>query len=181
MKHGSKGKSLMRGTSRSSSRDLLDYDENISCQIDEEDAGVDELLALLGDDDSPEEQSSQDDEEQQLRIPDSSVESYGEVALAPGVGKSSDPVRMYLREMGGVSLLTREGEVVIAKRIEQGELDIYNEVYCSPIALCYILDLANKLKEGTIRFREVFADDDSSSNMNEDMDVIQAMLMMTNG
>jgi len=55
------------------------------------------------------------------------------------VGKTGDPVRMYLREMGTVSLLSREGEVEIAKKIEKGENQVIHEVLTSPLALTYIL------------------------------------------
>ncbi|HEX5022506.1 MAG TPA: RNA polymerase sigma factor region1.1 domain-containing protein, partial [Candidatus Binatia bacterium] len=51
------------------------------------------------------------------------------------VGKTGDPVRMYLREMGTVSLLSREGEVEIAKKIEEGENRVLDEVLSSPLAL----------------------------------------------
>ena len=51
------------------------------------------------------------------------------------VGKTGDPVRMYLREMGTVSLLSREGEVEIAKKIENGENRVLDEVLSSPLAL----------------------------------------------
>src|SRR4051812_31169932 len=51
---------------------------------------------------------------------------------------SSDPVRMYLQEMGGVALLSREDEVVIAKSIESGELEVRKAVFSLPIALQYV-------------------------------------------
>ena len=63
------------------------------------------------------------------------------------VGKTGDPVRMYLREMGTVSLLSREGEVEIAKKIEEGENRVINEVLSNPLALRYILDLGEKLAQ----------------------------------
>ena len=59
--------------------------------------------------------------------------------------KSNDPVRMYLRKMGSVSLLTREGEVEIAKRIEQGEHMILGAILNSPVAVREIIDLGDKL------------------------------------
>ncbi|HEX6800951.1 MAG TPA: RNA polymerase sigma factor region1.1 domain-containing protein, partial [Candidatus Binatia bacterium] len=71
------------------------------------------------------------------------------------VGKTGDPVRMYLREMGTVSLLSREGEVEIAKKIEHGENKVINEVLSSPLALRYILDLGEKLAQHEIRVREI--------------------------
>jgi len=70
--------------------------------------------------------------------------------------------------MGGVSLLTREGEVVIAKKIEAGELEIENEVYRCPVALEYVVDVAEQLKDGQVRLRDLFGDDDSSSETESD-------------
>ena len=103
-----------------------------------------------------------------LRIAeDTDTTAAEEAARAPGMAKGSDPVRMYLREMGGVSLLTREGEVVLAKRIEEGKIEISNEVLRSPIALQYIIGLAEDLKEDRVRVRDLFAEDDSAVNQNE--------------
>lgn len=82
-------------------------------------------------------------------------------------GKGTDPVRMYLREMGGVNLLTREGEVVIAKRIEQGEKDVLHEVHRCPLSLAYISKLGDDLKEGLIRVRDLFADEDVATENTE--------------
>src|SRR6266516_1082234 len=75
------------------------------------------------------------------------------------VGKTGDPVRMYLREMGTVSLLSREGEVEIAKKIEEGENRVINEVLSSPLALTYILDLGEKLAQHEIRVREIIKEE----------------------
>ncbi len=76
------------------------------------------------------------------------------------IGRTSDPVRMYLREMGQVSLLTREGEVEIAKRIEEGEGLITQVVLRTPIALEEIISLGNELSEGTIGISEITKDYD---------------------
>jgi RNA polymerase primary sigma factor len=75
-----------------------------------------------------------------------------------GYGKSNDPVRMYLRKMGSVSLLTREGEVEIAKRIEEGEKEVLASVLASSIAIKEILDLGERLEKGKIRVREIIKD-----------------------
>jgi RNA polymerase primary sigma factor len=75
-----------------------------------------------------------------------------------GYGKSNDPVRMYLRKMGSVSLLTREGEVEIAKRIEEGEKEVLAAVLSSSIAIREILDLGERLRKGKIRVREIIKD-----------------------
>ena len=72
--------------------------------------------------------------------------------------KSNDPVRMYLRKMGTVSLLTREGEVEIAKRIENGEHQVLAAILSSPIAVREIIDIGEKLKKHKIRVKEIIRD-----------------------
>ena len=88
----------------------------------------------------------------------------------PGYGKSNDPVRMYLRKMGSVSLLTREGEVEIAKRIEEVEKEILAAVLSSSIAIREILDLGDRLRKGKIRVREIIKDqgDESQAEVEEE-------------
>jgi RNA polymerase primary sigma factor len=72
-----------------------------------------------------------------------------ELDLTPGaLEKTNDPVRMYLREMGTVPLLTREGEVEIAKRIERGQLKVLKALSRSPIVVREILALGEDLKKG---------------------------------
>ncbi|HEX4802573.1 MAG TPA: RNA polymerase sigma factor RpoD [Myxococcaceae bacterium] len=75
----------------------------------------------------------------------------------PG-GKSNDPVRLYLRKMGSVSLLTREGEVEIAKRIEEGEKEVLRALLACKVAVAEIIDIGVKLKSGKLRIREVVKD-----------------------
>src|SRR5438105_3111923 len=72
--------------------------------------------------------------------------------------KSNDPVRMYLRKMGSVSLLTREGEVEIAKRIEEGEKEVLDAVLHSSIAIKEIIQIGDRLRKGKMRVREVIRD-----------------------
>src|SRR5204863_194202 len=68
------------------------------------------------------------------------------------------PVRMYLRKMGSVSLLTREGEVEIAKRIEDGEKEVLDAVLHSSIAIKEIIQIGERLRKGKMRVREVIRD-----------------------
>src|SRR5262249_53500238 len=77
--------------------------------------------------------------------------------------KTNDPVRMYLRKMGSVSLLTREGEVEIAKRIEEGEKKLLEVVLNSPIAVREILSLGERLKKSKMRVKEVVKDYDEEA------------------
>ena len=75
----------------------------------------------------------------------------------PGA-RSNDPVRLYLRKMGSVSLLTREGEVEIAKRIEEGEKEVLRALLACRVSVAEILDIGNRLKAGKLRIREVVKD-----------------------
>src|SRR5438067_10397997 len=72
--------------------------------------------------------------------------------------KSNDPVRMYLRKMGSVSLRTRGGEVEIAKRIEDGEKEVLDAVLHSSIAIKEIIQIGERLRKGKMRVREVIRD-----------------------
>ena len=75
-------------------------------------------------------------------------------------GRTSDPVRMYLREMGQVSLLTREGEVEIAKRIEEGEALVARVIVKTPIAFKEVINLGDRLAKGQISVAEITKDYD---------------------
>jgi RNA polymerase primary sigma factor len=79
---------------------------------------------------------------------------------------TSDPVRMYLQEMGAVSLLTREQEVEIAKQIEAGEREVRDEVLALPFTLTYLLELADRIKVGEISERELL-DEESDTEEEE--------------
>ena len=85
----------------------------------------------------------------------------GELDLTPGsLEKTNDPVRMYLREMGTVPLLTREGEVAIAKRIERGQLLVLKTISRSPIILKELLTVGEDLRRGTRSIKEIVQFDD---------------------
>jgi RNA polymerase primary sigma factor len=84
-----------------------------------------------------------------------------ELDLTPGLlEKTTDPVRIYLREMGLVPLLTREGEVALAKRIERGRLLVLKTITRSPIVIKELLEIANDLREGTRSIKEIVLFDD---------------------
>ena len=74
--------------------------------------------------------------------------------------RTSDPVRMYLRKMGSVSLLTREGEVEIAKRIEEGERRMLQAVLNSSVAVEELLEIGDRLRKGKLRVKDVVKDID---------------------
>ena len=86
-----------------------------------------------------------------------------ELDLTPSaIDKTNDPVRMYLREMGTVPLLTREGEVAIAKRIERGKLSIIKAVSRMPLVVERVIGMGDQVKSGdrTVRELVVFQDDE---------------------
>ena len=77
------------------------------------------------------------------------------LAMMPIAGKTGDPVKMYLREMGLVSLLSREGEVEIAKKIEEGARETMSAIFRLSISINEVLGLAVKLESGEIRIKNV--------------------------
>ncbi|PYX85224.1 MAG: RNA polymerase sigma factor RpoD, partial [Acidobacteria bacterium] len=84
-----------------------------------------------------------------------------ELDLTPGtLEKTNDPVRMYLREMGTVPLLTREGEVEIAKRIERGQNRVLKALSRSPIVIRELLDMGEDLKKGVRSIKELVTFDE---------------------
>ena len=94
---------------------------------------------------------------------DAKKELAAEAGLDLGFGvdpKSQDPVRIYLREMGSVPLLTRESEVVIAKRIERGQLVILKAIALSPIIIKEIIAVGEGLRKGVRSIKEIVQFDD---------------------
>jgi len=99
-----------------------------------------------------------------------------ELDLTPGtLEKTNDPVRMYLREMGTVPLLTREGEVEIAKRIERGQMRVLKALSRSPIVIREISALGEDLKRGVRNIKEVVIFDEEE--LTEE--VVQARVKAT--
>jgi RNA polymerase primary sigma factor len=101
-----------------------------------------------------------------------------ELDLSPGtLEKTNDPVRMYLREMGTVPLLTREGEVEIAKRIERGQLRVMKAISRSPIVIREIVALGEDLRRGVRNIKEVVTFDEEE--LTEE--ILQARVRQTVG
>src|SRR5262252_7741855 len=95
--------------------------------------------------------------------PDPKEDLAAEADLDLSVGldsKSQDPVRIYLREMGSVPLLTREGEVVIAKRIERGQLVVMKAITRSPMVIKEIIAVGESLRKGVRSIKEIVQFDD---------------------
>ncbi|WP_028586967.1 RNA polymerase sigma factor RpoD [Desulfocurvus vexinensis] len=113
---------------------------------------------------------------------DSEDEPAGELELtdsedaADYSSRSTDPVRMYLREMGAVSLLDREGEVVIAKKIEAGEMEVLYALVEVPVAIEELSRVGKDLRDGKVKLKDVVKtieeDDPSEDEMNQRQRVI---------
>jgi RNA polymerase primary sigma factor len=89
------------------------------------------------------------------------VSEEADLDLTPGaLEKTNDPVRMYLREMGTVPLLTREGEVAIAKRIERGQLLVLKTISRAPLILKEIVAVGEDLRRGSRSIKEIVQFDD---------------------
>ena len=93
--------------------------------------------------------------------------------------KGNDPVRLYLRKMGSVSLLTREGEVEIARRIEKGEREIVRAILLSPLGTYEIIQLGVRLDAGRIKVKAIFRgleDEETQYNEQEYIDKIHELI-----
>ena len=123
--------------------DVLERLEGANIPVAENDAAMLERASTMALDE--EEPEAADEEDLDLDL------------SAGALDKSNDPVRLYLREMGVVPLLTREGEVAIAKRIERGQIKTHKAIFRSPIAIERLLRLGEELEEGLVTIRETVA------------------------
>ena len=111
--------------------------------------------------------------------PEFEFDLEGELDLDPGIDNSTDdPVRMYLREMGSIELLTREGEVDVAKKIEDGQLELIEIFSNSDLIIQYLIDLNKRLKTYKIRARQVVSGLDDDDNVIEDEEVATRKLIV---
>ncbi|MGV8074624.1 MAG: RNA polymerase sigma factor RpoD [Syntrophobacteraceae bacterium] len=118
------------------------------------------------------------DSEQQAPVAGESVvadsdavieEEEDELHIDPdAAGRVTDPVKMYLREMGQVSLLTREGEVEIAKRIEAGEREIFNAIMESSIGIKEIMNIKERLETTSARIHDILREVDEEITPEEE-------------
>ncbi|MCA9586253.1 MAG: sigma-70 family RNA polymerase sigma factor, partial [Myxococcales bacterium] len=160
------------------SKGFMTYDEvNDALPAD---AGVDQMddvMSVLGDEDIEIVDAATQVKIAPKRIVEEEAAEKSKVVSRPEkddedggyYSKSNDPVRMYLRKMGSVSLLTREGEVEIAKRIEQGEHMVLGAILNSPVAVREIIDLGDKLRKHKIRVKDIIRDaDDENAEFDEE-------------
>jgi RNA polymerase primary sigma factor len=87
---------------------------------------------------------------------------------ADSIGDSSDPVRLYLREMGNFQLLSREQEVEIAKRIEAGENEVEEEILRSPVTLDLVIEMGSRIEAGEADLRDLFEENEEPADADEE-------------
>jgi len=180
--HGRDRKEVQQLIDLGKSKGFLTYEE-VNDALPPEMVGADQVedvMSALGDEDIEIVDAATQVKIAPKRIADEEameakkVQVRGEEAAEesdPYYSKSNDPVRMYLRKMGSVSLLTREGEVEIAKRIEQGELGVLKAILNSPIAVREIIEIGDKLRKHKIRVKDIIRD---AEDDNEEFDEEEA-------
>ncbi|HKY73663.1 MAG TPA: RNA polymerase sigma factor RpoD [Nitrospira sp.] len=113
--------------------------------------------------------AEQEDAGEEADEGDAGDENEKEIDLTPGaLSRTDDPVRLYLKEMGSVALLSREGEIEIAKRIEEGKRDIAFVIYGMPMTIEFILSLRDQLKNGKIDVREIVPIQETEEDFEEE-------------
>jgi RNA polymerase primary sigma factor len=113
--------------------------------------------------------ADQEDAGEEVDEGDAGDDSEKEIDLTPGaLSRTDDPVRLYLKEMGSVALLSREGEIEIAKRIEEGKRDIAFVIYGMPMTIEFILSLRDQLKNGKIDVREIVPIQETEEDFEEE-------------
>ncbi len=95
-----------------------------------------------------------------------------------GQSKNNDPVRMYLRKMGSVSLLTRDGEVEIAKRIEEGEQKVLDVLLESPFGVREMIAIGERIKRGKLKMKDVLRDYETDFAERSDEEVCAELLAL---
>ena len=129
--------------------------------------------------DNPEEEDTEEDdaeEEAPAKTTKASAKTTGDDA---DFGSVTDPVKMYLREMGMVTLLSREGEIEIAKKIEVGEQEVLKAMLETTIAVEMILDLCDSIRAGSLRPKHVLRDVDEGDTQVDEEDQIGRFLATT--
>ncbi len=92
------------------------------------------------------------------------------IGLLAAIGKTGDPVKMYLREMGMVSLLSRDGEIEIAKRIEDGLRESMRAVFSMPMSVQEVISIGERLKSGELKIKSILENLEDEEGNEEDSD-----------
>src|SRR3990172_12317503 len=129
---------------------------------------LDDVMTMFGDMDIEVVDASQRVKITEHRVEEAEEEFEPEAEeVVEFLGRIGDPVRMYLKEMGSVSLLTKDKEVEIAKRIERGEREVLNVILTSPVTLKEVLNIGEKIRKGKASVIEVVKGIDDESPEEE--------------
>ena len=104
------------------------------------------------------------------------AEEAEETPVAAEYAKGADPVKLYLKKMGSVSLLTREGEVEIAKRIEEGEVEILRALLASKLGTLAIVDLGERMETGRTKVKDVIRGVDEEISVDDEKRYLEKVL-----
>ena len=148
---------------------------------------IDDVMNLLSENeieiiDSFKRAKDLDDEEDSDEIPlvpgsSLNADEAGEEGVVPAeVSRGADPVKLYLKKMGSVSLLTREGEVEIAKRIEEGELDILRALLASKLGTLAIVDLGERLETSRTKVKDVIRGVDEEVSLDDEKKYLEKIM-----
>lgn len=147
---------------------------------------IDEVMNLLSENEievidsakRPKESDEEEEGEESAMMPGAGVpgEDGEEVPVAGDLARGADPVKLYLKKMGSVSLLTREGEVEIAKRIEEGEVDILRALLASKLGTLAIVDLGERLETGRTKVKDVIRGVDEEVSLDDEKKYLEKVL-----
>jgi RNA polymerase primary sigma factor len=179
-----------KATGRSTEQGYIPFDEAAEPAAAAEEVSteqIDSIISLFGEEDTETSRSdgkvrqTSDDESEDgedLFLEDSEEEDDEENVDA-GLGKTDDPVRLYLKEMGTVPLLSKEGEVAIAKRIEEGKREAAQIIYGLPFALLDVREMGDRLRKGKVSIQEIVqsGDDELDDVQSQNEEELQARVL----
>jgi RNA polymerase primary sigma factor len=152
-------------------------------------AAIDEIMNLLGENEveviettkRPRESEEEEETGEEVSIGATPAPAEGaaeEAAPAPTgeYARGADPVKLYLKKMGSVSLLTREGEVEIAKRIEEGEIEILRALLASTLGTIAIVELGERLETGRTKVKDVIRGVDEEISVDDEKVYLERVL-----
>jgi len=156
---------------------------------------LDSIISLFGDEDADselgaprsdgkarpvgDEDAEETIETEEAGLEEAAEEEAEEEDVDVGLGKTDDPVRLYLKEMGTVPLLSKEGEVAIAKRIEESKREAAQIIYSIPFSMQDVRDLGERLRKGKVSIHEVVhsGDDDFEDMQAQNEEELQARVL----
>ncbi|MFN7684737.1 MAG: RNA polymerase sigma factor RpoD [Oligoflexia bacterium] len=147
---------------------------------------IDAVIHLLADNEievldttkRPKEVEDEDDDSDEagLGAPEAAESKEEAIAAGPDYARGADPVKLYLKKMGSVSLLTREGEVEIAKRIEEGEIEILRALLASRLGTLAIVELGERMESGRTKVKDVIRGVDEEISADDEKAYLDKVL-----